>query len=250
MKYKKMISSLLAAALMTVLCLTPTAHATIYDVKDAESIEALMRQYKQIERQVQLLETRLHYFQDLRDLKGIYETVTMMLNLQDQSGKLWSVAGLPGDWRSKYPDNEELRKTVLEKERDTTLNHARNLLDDANQAIYDAVEAQGYVISIKNDQIVLEDLLSRSDSEEANLTDAVKLGNHIAAVQIHQLMRLQYLLATGLHMQSLIYAQQVHAAKVNDIVLVEQQFAGLPEENPLKNGPGEYTDVELDSAGE
>lgn len=249
MRCKKILSSIMVALMLLVLY-TPKTEAfgkIVYDptneVHFLAQLEELYKQYEQIKLQVDILQYRLKNVESIGDIKAIHDTVTVLLGLQDRSGQLWQVAGMPGEWRRKYPKDEELEKKVLEQ--NASLDQGRELINETNEAIIDAAQAQGYIMTIKDDELILKDLLNRTT--EANATETAKLGNHIAALQIQQLIRMQYILATSLRMQSHIYAHQVQGARVSDLMLTKNQFKDLPAENPLKDGPGEYSGVTLDS---
>lgn len=256
MKYKNILSVLVATFFATVAVIA-IAHAGFdipiplpiinksTDKSDNvyQQLLTLKDQYEKLERQVELLENQLKYFDGLQDMEAIGNTLKVMTGLKNAEWGIWD----RGKWREKYKNDEELEETVG-KGSDAALTHARDLLNATDQAIADAVEAQGYALAVKEDADALGDLVKRTDNEDVNLTTAVKLGNHIAALEINQLMRLQYLQASSLHLQSLIYAQQVQSAKMNEIMHAQQQFVDFPAENPLADGPGEYRKIKIDTA--
>jgi len=86
---------------------------------------------------------------------------------------------------------------------------AQNVLDQTNNATYDAMHAQGLVAQLGNDAKNLESLLNASNTSSGALS-AAQAGNHIAALTAQQLMRLQQIVATSYRAESSYHAQQAN----------------------------------------
>jgi P-type conjugative transfer protein TrbJ len=86
---------------------------------------------------------------------------------------------------------------------------AQSVLNQTNNATYDAMRAQGLVSQLGNDARNLESLLNASNTS-AGAPAAVQAGNAIATVNTQQLMRLQQIVATSYRAQSSYHAQQAN----------------------------------------
>lgn len=86
---------------------------------------------------------------------------------------------------------------------------AQSVLNQTNNATYDAMRAQGLVSQLGNDARNLESLLNASNTSAGALA-AVQAGNAIATVNTQQLMRLQQIVATSYRAQSSYHAQQAN----------------------------------------
>jgi len=116
---------------------------------------------------------------------------------------------------------------------------AQNVLDQTNNATYDAMRAQGLVSQLGNDARNLESLLNASNTSTGALA-AVQAGNAIAAVNTQQLMRLQQIASTSYRAQSSYYAQQANNEAMSRAD--SKRFFGDKIERPLQgSGKGQGT---------
>lgn len=84
---------------------------------------------------------------------------------------------------------------------------SQKVLEQTNNATYDAMVAQGLVSQLGDDSANLQSLLAASNTSEGALA-AAQAGNAIAALNTQQLIRLQEITAASYRAQSSYIAQQ------------------------------------------
>ena len=112
---------------------------------------------------------------------------------------------------------------------------AQSVLNQTNNATYDAMRAQGLVSQLGNDARNLESLLNASNTSSGALS-AAQAGNHIAALTAQQLMRLQQIVATSYRVESSYHAQQTNLEAMSR-AHSDKFFKSTIDRNPLE-GPG------------
>lgn len=116
---------------------------------------------------------------------------------------------------------------------------AQKVLDQTNNATYDAMRAQGLVSELGNDAQNLETLLNASNTSGGALS-AAQAGNAIAALNTKQLLRLQQIAASSYRAESSYLAQQANKEAMSKAD--SDRFYGDKMERPLQGaGKGRKT---------
>lgn len=164
----------------------------------------------QIENQIQSLANEaknLSYMDQgaaMQTMGRLRNSLTQLVNLQNRMrGMTMDYQNIESAWDQHYKDfgsfNGMSGKDYAKQ--------SQKVLDQTNNATYDAMRAQGLVAQLGDDSANLQNLLNASNSVSGAVA-ATQAGNQIAAVTTQQLMRLQQISAASYRAQSSYYAQQ------------------------------------------
>lgn len=141
---------------------------------------------------------------------------------------------IQGEWDKRYKDFAGFNNMSAREYAD----HANQTLQATNEAIYDAMRAQGLVGQMKSDVELLQTLLDRSATASGAL-EAAQIGHYIASVEITQLMRIQEIMAASYRAQCAYYE---HLLQNEQMAKVQAEKLLINEPNPLIDllgiGPG------------
>ena len=205
-------------------------------------VETTMNEAAQLENQIQSLYNEALNLAKMDQglsgtaLSGLKNSLNQLTNLQGKiRGMTMTYEDVEGAWDKLYKDfgslNGKSGKEYAEQ--------AQKVLDQMNNATYDAMRSQGLVSQLGDDSKNLQGLLQASNSASGALA-AAQAGNQIAASTVQQLMRLQQISAASYRAESSYQAAQ--AQKEGMSKADSKRFFGDHVDRPLQGqGKGRAT---------
>jgi type IV secretion system protein TrbJ len=203
----------------------------------AQTIKIVANTFTQIDNQVKSLENEAKNLAKMNAANS-FNNITLFDNSLDEiKGILYSSRGLPLRYDAMESKYKQLYKDNYEGGTyDEWQKQSGDLMQQTNNAAYDAMKTQGMIEELPDDEQSIKDLLANSDSAQGAL-EASQVGNHLASVNTRQLMRMQTIQAAAFRLQASRAAEEVQQ---REIALAENKrgmegIEGMT--NPLKQTP-------------
>ncbi len=207
----------------------------------AKEVQTAINTTTQIQNQLQSLQNEARNLANMdlgsaaANMAGIQQNLNALLQMQNSmKGLTMDYARWQTEWDKVYKDFASLNGM---SGKDYAA-QAKKILDQTNNATYDAMRAQGLVAQIGNDSANLQSLLSASRSAGGALA-AAQAGNQIAGMTAQQLMRLEQIMASSYRAQSSYFAAEAQKKAMSDAD--SSRFFKTTIQRPLQGsgkGPG------------
>jgi len=220
---KRFFLTFLLVLSLTVACVTiPQANASGVPVFDAANFtQNLLNYIDQIKNTIngfRMLENQMmqitYDIQNLRKMDATlsqtniasiqYNLRAMMSLFSRYKGIAMNFENMQSLWDSVYGNFGRYNGGI----RATDYAHQSKIVrQQTSNAIYNAMETQGLVAQLGNDEANLKRLLAASENADGALS-AIQVSNQLIAVQIQQLMRMQQIMATTYRAQTSYLAEE------------------------------------------
>lgn len=184
----------------------------------AKEVQTAINTATQIENQLRSLQNEARNLANMdlgsaaANMAGIQQNLNALVQLQSSvKGLTMDYARWQAEWDKVYKDFASFNGMSGKD----YASQAQKILEQTNNATYDAMRAQGLVAQIGNDSANLQGLLSASRSAGGALA-AAQAGNQIAGMTAQQLMRLEQIMASSYRAQSSYFAAEAQKQAISN----------------------------------
>lgn len=237
---KKKVAPLLICLLILFICIAPAQAGGIPVIDISHIMQSVMNyyqlvsQYKKMVEEFEFLKKALENPEQLTN-RMIASQIFKIANLhENMKGMVFDYTKIQEAWDKNYKDFSGFNGMSASD----YAKHANKTLEATNNAIFDAMKAQGLVVELESDTKLLQDLLDQSAKADGAIK-AAQVGHYIASLEITQLMRMQEIMAASYRAQCSYYQ---HLLQNEQMAKVQNEKLLINEPNPLSTllgiGPG------------
>ena len=167
----------------------------------------LIKEISQMEKQLTLMKADLDHLKEMDSSTSglaknyIVAAINRLITIRNTAkGLTYSYSQIQKQWDETFKDFGAFNGLKASD----YANHLKTLDEKTSQALLDAMKAQGIIIDLDGDKVVLERLMDATKSAKGIL-GALQVTNYIAALQMTQLMRMELIITMSFRAQTTYY---------------------------------------------